>query len=32
LADFDGGKPFRISRWREITSAAVRSAITVLGW
>lgn len=32
LADFDGGSPFRISLWREITSAAGRSAITVLGW
>ncbi|MCW5547917.1 MAG: hypothetical protein KIT44_03050 [Opitutaceae bacterium] len=32
LADFGGNNPFRISLWREITSAAGRSAITVLGW
>lgn len=32
LADFGGNAPYRISLWREITSAADRSAITVLSW
>lgn len=32
LADFGGNNPFRISLWREITSAAGRSAITKLSW
>jgi len=32
LGDFGGNNPYRVSLWREITSAAGRSAITVLSW
>jgi len=32
LADFGGNSPYRISLWREITSATDRNAITVLSW
>ena len=32
LGDFGGNNPYRVSLWREITSATGRSAITVLGW
>ncbi len=32
LADFGGNNPFRISLWRELTTAALRNAVTVLNW
>lgn len=32
LGDFGGNNPYRVSLWREITTAAGRSAITVLSW
>jgi len=32
LADFGGNDPFRISLWREITTAAGRNALTELNW
>ncbi|MBK8857176.1 MAG: hypothetical protein IPN11_05650 [Opitutaceae bacterium] len=32
LGDFGGNNPYRVSLWREITSAAGRSAVTVLNW
>jgi len=32
LADFGGNNPFRVSLWREITTAADRAALTVLNW
>ena len=32
LADYGGNNPFRVALWREISSAADRSAITVLDW
>lgn len=32
LGDFGGDNPYRISLWKEVTTAADRSAITVLGW
>ena len=32
LGNFGGDNPYRISLWKEVTTAAERSAITVLGW
>jgi hypothetical protein len=32
LGDFGGNNPYRVSLWREITTAADRSAVTVLSW
>jgi len=32
LSEMDGNSPYRISLWREISSAADRNAITVVGW
>jgi hypothetical protein len=32
LGDFGGNNPFRVALWHEISSAAERSAITVLDW
>jgi hypothetical protein len=32
LADFGGNNPFRVSLWREITTAAGRNALTALNW
>jgi len=32
LGDFGGNNPYRVSLWREITTAAGRNAITVLDW
>ena len=32
LSEMDGNSPYRVSSWREITSATDRNAITVLSW
>lgn len=32
LGDFGGTNPFRVSTWRELTTAAARNAITTLNW
>ncbi len=32
LGDFGGNNPFRVSTWRELTSAAARNAITTLSF
>ena len=32
LGDFGGDNPYRISLWKEVTTAADRTAITVLSW
>ncbi len=32
LGNFGGDNPYRISLWKEVTTAADRSAITVLSW
>lgn len=32
LGDFGGNNPFRVSTWRELTTAAARNAITTLSW
>jgi hypothetical protein len=32
LGDFGGNNPYRVSLWREITTAPGRSAVTVLDW
>jgi len=32
LSEMDGNSPYRVSLWREITSATDRNAITVVSW